>query len=183
MDPHYYAAVQDFMVHGPCGIARPTSPCMTDDGRCTKHFPKRFVDVTTLDKEGYPVYRRRDNGQFIIKSGISLDNKHVVPHNRHLLMKYGGHINVEWCNQSRSIKYLFKYINKGHDRVTATFYESAKEDEIEKNKDEVSLYYDCRYISPCEAVWRIFGFEIQYREPAVERLSFHLPGKHNVIFS
>lgn len=96
---------------------------------------------------------------------------------------FGAHINVEWCNQSRSIKYLFKYINKGHDRVTATFYKTTRECEVQKTFDEIDMYYDCRYISPCEAAWRIFMFDIQYRYPPVERLSFHLPGEQNVIFT
>lgn len=78
-----------------------------------------------------------------------------------------------------AIKYLFKYINKGHDRVTAAFYENSESCEI----DEIKMYYDCRYISACEAVWRIFSFDIHHREPAVERLSFHLPGEQCVIFS
>lgn len=45
------------------------------------------------------------------------------------------------------------------------------------------MYYDCRYVSPCKAAWRMFGFEIQYRNPAVERLSFHLPNQQNVYFN
>ncbi|KAF7833236.1 uncharacterized protein G2W53_015569 [Senna tora] len=32
-----------------------------------------------------------------------------------------------------------------------------------------------KYISPCEIVWKISGFDINFREPYVERLSFHLP--------
>lgn len=44
------------------------------------------------------------------------------------------------------------------------------------------MYYDCRYISPCEAAWRILGYEIQYKSPSVERLSFHLPGQQSVVF-
>ncbi|XP_074377792.1 uncharacterized protein LOC141719320 [Apium graveolens] len=40
----------------------------------------------------------------------------------------------------------------------------------------------CRYISACEACWRIFQFGINYRYPAVERLPFHLPNEHTVIF-
>ncbi|KAG4924485.1 hypothetical protein JHK87_050025 [Glycine soja] len=39
-----------------------------------------------------------------------------------------------------------------------------------------------RYISPCEATWRIFGFPIHGRKPAVERLHFHLPGQHSVLY-
>ncbi|XP_047953329.1 uncharacterized protein LOC125199313, partial [Salvia hispanica] len=180
-DPHYYAYVEEFMVHGPCGISYPSSPCMSN-GRCSKHFPKRFLDVTTFDEEGYPAYRRRDNGRVIMKNGIPLDNRYVVPHNRYLLMKYGCHINVEWCNQSRSIKYLFKYVNKGQDRITTTFMESGM-DGNENNIDEVKLYYDCRYISSCEAIWRIFGFDIQFKDPSVERLGFHFENEQSVVFS
>ncbi|XP_042029804.1 uncharacterized protein LOC121776687 [Salvia splendens] len=172
-DPYYYANVREFMVHGPCGIVRKSSPCMAN-GSCTKYFPKKYIAGTNFDGDGYPIYRRRDNGRVILKDGVPLDNRFVVPHNRFHLMKYGGHINVEWCNQSRSIKYLFKY-------VTTSFFETGSNG-VEKIVDEVSLFYDSRYISSCEAAWRIFGYDIQYKDPAVERLSFHLPNEKYVVF-
>ncbi|CAH9093957.1 unnamed protein product [Cuscuta europaea] len=109
------------MMHGPCESARKNSPCMIND-QCSKHFPKRFVEHTTLDEDGYPVYRRRNDGRTISKNGVDLDNRYVVSHNRYLLLKHATHVNVEWCNQYRSIKYLFKHVNKGNDRITATFY-------------------------------------------------------------
>ncbi|XP_020994900.1 uncharacterized protein LOC107481086 [Arachis duranensis] len=180
-DPVYFDAVEKHMMHGPCGNFRKQSPCM-ENGKCIRHFPKRFVDETTVDEDGYPLYRRRDDGRIINKSGVDLDNRYVVPHNRFLLLRYGAHINVEWCNQSRSIKYLFKYVNKGNDRVTTAFYKSVGEDVESDEIDEISMYYDCRYISPCEAVWRIFGYSIHYRDPSVVRLGFHLPDEQNVIF-
>ncbi|XP_019184634.1 PREDICTED: uncharacterized protein LOC109179586 [Ipomoea nil] len=181
-DAEYYKVVEEFMMHGPCGKARLTSPCMAN-GKCTKHFPKKFVNCTTFDEDGYPIYRRRDNGRSVTRNGINLDNRYVVPHNRHLLLKYRAHINVEWCNQSRSIKYLFKYVNKGHDRVTAEFYRTSNDQDGPQVIDEISMYYDCRYISPCEASWRLFGFDIQFRTPSVERLSFHLPNQQSVVFA
>ena len=118
VDPDGYAAVENFMMHGPCGEATTKSPCMMDN-RCTKHFPKRYNVDTTIDEDGFPVYRRRDNGRKIKKGGAMLDNRFVVPYNRNLLVKFQAHINVEWCNRSRSIKYLFKYIRKDDDQVTA----------------------------------------------------------------
>lgn len=65
------------MIHGPCGQANKKSPCM-DGSRCTKHFPKKFVDRTTVDEDGYVVYKRRNNGRAILKGGIQLDNRYVI---------------------------------------------------------------------------------------------------------
>ncbi|KAF7807564.1 uncharacterized protein G2W53_039725 [Senna tora] len=178
--PELCEIVKNFMIHGPCGSSRKSSPCM-HNGKCSKHFPKKFNDRTTFDEDGYCKYRRRDTDNVVVKNGIELDNQFVVPYNPTLLLRYQAHINVEFCNQSRSIKYLFKYVSKGHDRVTATIYDGSNTDGTE-NKDEIKQYYDCRYISPCEAVWRIFGFEINFREPLVDRLSFHLPNEQSVIF-
>ncbi|XP_021974543.1 uncharacterized protein LOC110869610 [Helianthus annuus] len=128
------------------------------------------------------VYRRRDCGHTVIKKGVQLDNRSVVPYNKSLLRRYQAHINVEWCNQAGSIKYLFKYINKGPDWATAVVFCEGDGSSTQKQKDEIKEYYDCRYISACEASWRIFTNEVHYRFPAVMRLPFHLPGQHNVVY-
>jgi len=48
--------------------------------------------------------------------------------------------------------------------------------------NEIKQYLDCRYVSPCEACWRIFLFPIHGRNPAVERLFFHLAREQAVYF-
>ncbi|KAL4288328.1 hypothetical protein AHAS_Ahas19G0275200 [Arachis hypogaea] len=179
--PELYKAVKKFMLHGPCGSVNIFSPCMKE-GRCSKFYPKSFVDLTTIDVEGYPIYRRRKTGCYAEKGNVAIDNRYVVPYNPSLLMKYQAHMNVEWCNQSRAIKYLFKYINKGYDRVTAILDNADDSECSNKVIDEIKNYLDCRYISPCEAVWRIFAYPIHSREPAVQRLSFHLPGRNPILY-
>ncbi|CAN1769845.1 hypothetical protein LINPERHAP1_LOCUS11421 [Linum perenne] len=117
-DPQCYDVVSRLMLHGPCGHLFPNSPCMVTE-KCTKHYPKKFNPETTIDEDGFPRYRRRENGRTIEKSGVHLDNRYVVPYNRYLLLRFDAHINVEICNKSRAIKYLFKYINKPPDRTMA----------------------------------------------------------------
>ncbi|XP_021997718.1 uncharacterized protein LOC110894799 [Helianthus annuus] len=181
-DPELYSLVSDFMIHGPCGHANMKCPCMVGN-RCSKNFPKKFLESTSIDSDGFPVYRRRDSGHTVVKKGVTLDNRSVVPYNKKLLKRYQAHINVEWCNQAGSIKYLFKYINKGPDRATvAVFYSDRGRDE-EIPKDEIKEYYEARYVSACEASWRIFANDVHYRYPSVMRLPFHLPGQQNVVFS
>ncbi|XP_035845145.1 uncharacterized protein LOC118491455 [Helianthus annuus] len=180
-DPQLHYLVSKYMIHGPCGAANLSCPCMVDN-KCSKRFPKKFSDHTIIDSSGFPVYRRQDSGHTVMKKGVQLDNRSVVPYNKGLLKRYQAHINVEWCNQAGSIKYLFKYINKGPDRATAVLYTDSTGTSNQKINDEIKQYYDCRYISACEASWRIFANEVHYRYPAVMRLPFHLPGQHNVVY-
>ncbi|XP_035834922.1 uncharacterized protein LOC118483334 [Helianthus annuus] len=181
-DPELYSLVCEFMIHGSCGQANLKCPCMVGN-RCSKNFPKKFLEATSVDSDGFPLYRRRDDGHTVLKKGVTLDNRSVVPYKKRLLRRYQAHINVEWCNQAGSIKYLFKYINKGPDRATVAAIDSDRGIEEEIPKDEIKEYYEARYVSACEASWRIFGCDVYYRYPSVMRLPFHLPDQQNVVFS
>ncbi|XP_057432270.1 uncharacterized protein LOC130725023 [Lotus japonicus] len=146
-------------------------------------FPKEFRTRTIIDDEGFPKYRRREDGRTVKKGKTVLDNRYVVPYNPLLLQKYRAHINVEYTCQISAIKYLFKYVHEGNDRVTAEFYRTSDSSNSSQVIDEIKNYYDCRYISTCEAAWRLFGFEVHYREPPVVRLPFHLPGEQSVVYN
>lgn len=117
-----------------------------------------------------------------------MDNQYVIPYNRDLLVRFQCHINLEVCNSSRSLKYLFKYCLKGHDTATMLLREkkeSAGEGTSatkEKVKDEIKNYLDGRYICDVEAAWRLLGFDIHYQFPSVERLPIHTEGEKNVTF-
>ncbi|KAL4275611.1 hypothetical protein AHAS_Ahas20G0124500 [Arachis hypogaea] len=166
--PSLYNVITKYMIHGPCSRLRPSSPCMKD-GKCSKFYPKRFVDQTSFDEDGYPIYRRRNTGVTVKINDVDIDNRFVVPYNPLLLIKYQAHINLGLCNKSNVIKYLFKYVNKGSDRVTATVGETYDVGESSQVVDEIKQYYDCRYLSPSESMWRIFAYDIHHRWPAVQR--------------
>jgi hypothetical protein len=105
------------MMHGPCGAAFSNAPCMEDD-KCKKQYPHKFQSDTMTDVNGYPIYQRRDMKHTILVHGIELDNCWVVLHNVYLSTKYDAHINIEVYNNIHAVKYLFKYVYKGHDRAT-----------------------------------------------------------------
>jgi hypothetical protein len=173
------------MLHGPCGLLNPISVCM-DEGRCTKGFPKKYEDCTRFDKNGYVFYKRRNLLNTFIKNGIPLDNGYVVPYNKTLCEAFDAHINVEHYGWSMLIKYLFKYISKGPERVRYNIsttpsdrFNSLDEDTY---IDEIQNFVDGRFICPHEAAWRIFDFPIHHRQPAVQILSVHLEGMQNITF-
>ncbi|XP_031252702.1 uncharacterized protein LOC116110618 [Pistacia vera] len=173
-----FAAVENHMIHNLCGDVNKNSPCM-EKGRCKKHFPKKFVNETSMDDNRYPMYGRWNNRAFVEKKGIKLDNCFVISYNKNLLVKFDAHINIKIGNKHRSIKYLFKYVNKGPNRTKVSMEienngQQKNQCEILQDKDEIKAYMDYRYISSMEACWRIFNFDMYYREPAIERLPFHL---------
>lgn len=102
------------MMHGPCGIHNPNAPCMTDlpatSKLCNKKFPKEFREETYVGEDSYSSYKRPNNGDFIVKHGVKLDNRHVVPYSPKYSLKFGAHINVEHCASVKSVKYLYKYV-------------------------------------------------------------------------
>lgn len=103
------------MIHGPCGILNKTARCMQDE-KWMKHLSKKFNEETIINEEQFPIYKRRDIRIIVCRQGVTLDNCFVIPYNKNLLMKYIAHANFEYYNQSRSVKYLFKYVNKSLDK-------------------------------------------------------------------
>ncbi|KAF7808407.1 putative helitron helicase-like domain-containing protein [Senna tora] len=144
-----YTCVLKHMIHGPCG----TINSCTQKGKCKKHFLKPFVPYTIHGNDCYPLYQRRDMGQVPLGRGrnVRVDNSWVVPYNPWLLLKYNCHINVAICSSVKSVKYLYKYINKGPDRVNMMLCP-------ESNIDEVKQYIDARWVCAPEALWRIYKF-------------------------
>ncbi|XP_052626722.1 uncharacterized protein LOC128133368 [Lactuca sativa] len=84
--------------------------------------------------------------------------------------------------EGSSIKYLLKYTNKGPDRATVAVVPANNECENNDVVDEIAEYYDCRYLSACEASCRICKYDVQCRYPSVVRLPFHLPNQQQIVY-
>ncbi|XP_056685561.1 uncharacterized protein [Spinacia oleracea] len=173
-EPKLYKAVLKHMIHGPCGVLNHKSPCMKQ-GSCKKGFPKEFSNDTKQGNDSYPLYRRPQDRPAVPlreNSRVRVDNRWVVPYNPFLLLKYDCHINIEICSSIKCVKYLYKYIHKGSDRVSREVH----------NGDEIAQYVDARWICTPEAMWKLYKFPMTRICPAVDRLQVHLPNMHQVRF-
>ena len=166
------------MMHGPCGALNPKNVCMQDN-ECKCRYPRPFNENTIQGKDSYPVYHRRDDGRRAKVRGKMLDNRWVVPYNPYLLRMFNCHINVVVCSSIKAVKYIYKYIYKGHDK--ASF--SIDQPDADGNIDEIKRYIDARWVTPLEAMWRIFGFPLCANYPHVLQLPLHLPNMHKVAFN
>ncbi|GJS92599.1 hypothetical protein Tco_0799567 [Tanacetum coccineum] len=185
-DPEGYRVISEMMVHGPCGPADPNASCMKENV-CSKKFPKKFNRETFFDKDGHVHYRRRDIEVEVTRKGIDLDNCYTVSYNRQLCLTFHAHINVEYCGWSMLIKYLFKYISKGTEKIVTQITKPVGESDenvgpSEIHVDEIQNFVDGRFICPHEACWRILRFKIHNRHPTVQILSVHLENKQIITF-
>ncbi|GFQ95757.1 ATP-dependent DNA helicase [Trichonephila clavata] len=145
-----------------------------------KIYPRDFLKETQTGKDGYPLYRRRrpEDGGFstfmnVRHSEVVVDNRWIVPYCPLLSRIFCAHINVEYCNSIKSIKYVCKYINKGCDMASS-----------DRNAhNEIYRYEMGRYIRSNEAIWRILNFPIHECYPTVIHLSVHLENGQRVYFT
>uniref|UniRef100_K3YL66 ATP-dependent DNA helicase n=3 Tax=Setaria italica TaxID=4555 RepID=K3YL66_SETIT len=176
--PELYKMVIKHMMHGPCGTLNKNCACTKNRKSCKNYYPRPFNATTIQGKDSYPLYRRRDDGHNEIVRGHKLDNRWVVPYNPYLLQMFNCHINVEVCSSIKAVKYLYKYIYKGHDRASVCVNGTSEKEDI----DEIRQYRDARWVTPPEALWRIYGFELSKTNPPVMQLQLHLPNMHMVSY-
>ncbi|GFT84314.1 hypothetical protein TNCV_1609551 [Trichonephila clavipes] len=178
-DKNLYDTIIKNMIHGPCGARNPASPCM-QNGKCTKKYPRELIRETVHSDKDYLLYRRRapaDGGKqadIQTRSGEikSFDNSWVVPNSPILCKLLNAHINVEIGNSVRAIKYICKYINKGHNQAIFNL----------PNFNEIQTYQAGRYVNSNEAAWWLFGFQLHERYPTVTLLAVHLENGQRVCF-
>ena len=105
-----------------------------------------------MSSDGYS-YRRRNNGRSIVRHNKTVDNQFVVPYCPQLLRIFNCHINVEVVSSVRSVKYLYKYVYKGHDAANITI----------------------------EACYRILSKPLQCKCDSITRLSVYLPKEQSIV--
>ena len=186
-EPLLYETVSKCMMHGPCGQANPNSPCM-EDGHCTKNYPRAFTNSTTVQADGYPIYRRRNNRRTVPVDvrghngqpdrHVNLDNRWVVPYNKRLSHYFNAHINVKICSSVKAVKYVYKYIYKGSDQAQVVLRDTVA---VGDNVNEVQVFLNARFISPPEACWRIFAFPLHGRKPSIVRLVVHEENQQSIM--
>ncbi|XP_031788347.1 uncharacterized protein LOC116417731 [Nasonia vitripennis] len=153
----------------------------------TPEIVDRFISAeipnaneTVMDGNGYPYYRRRDNGTTHEQSnGRIVDNRWAVPYCPTLLEMFNCHINVEAVSSIRAVKYMYKYIYKGHDAANVVLTEQNEERVI--NHDEIKDYLEARYVVSVEAAYRILSKLLQDKSHCIIRLPIHLPMQYTII--
>lgn len=178
-EPELYEVVKDMIIHGPSAVVNMRSLCM-ENGKCSKMFPKAFVDKTTLNKGSqYPNLVEKGYQSICGKKKASnaiIDMLYPITKNFHIqchrtkekLLHTMQTTRVQIQNRKKEIQDFFKGKYKSLHCFNPLY----------------DLIICCcgRYVSACEGAWRILKFPIHYRSLPIEKNSFHLLGKHIIIF-
>ena len=155
------------MMHNRDHLTRPGS-CCNHKGSCIYDFPHQPQPTTTIDDFGRIHWQCRES-----------EDLWVVPHCPFLLDLADCHFHFDVVFTTKVFTYLYKYLYKGPDIASfsvKTEHDSHSDDSSSVNK--VTDYQKGRYLSAPKSAWRLLGFDITRKEPAVESLPIHLPGKN-----
>jgi hypothetical protein len=125
-----------------------------------------------------PMYRAHSNWRSVIIRSNEFTNWDVVWCNLYLTLKNDPHINIEICSDMQAVKYIYKYVYKGHYWVTVQLHQQVPQDGWVP--DEISYFLDRRYVSASEVCWRIFRSNLFYSNPVIIRLVVYLPNQQQV---
>ncbi|XP_074298500.1 uncharacterized protein LOC141629384 [Silene latifolia] len=145
-------------------------------GQCKYEYPKSYRAETTTNNAGHPEYQRRNTGEKVEIRKHNLNNRCVIPYNPYLLVLFDCHLNVKVCSTMHAVKYLYKYIYKGNDRISFSLAPGDEPPVV----DEITQYQSGQWVSPCEAAWHIFGFDLFETHPVVMSLQVHLPNMQTI---
>ncbi len=149
---------------------------LNDSLICIKRFPREFNKTIIINADGYPIYRRRriiDNKIIIQGPNSRFNNYQIVSYNPFLIYFFKIHINVEVCITIKTVKYIYKYIYKGHDKATLQIYKI----------DKITRYITCRYINLTQTIQSILEFPTHKEWPTIIRLDLYISNKQTVTFS
>jgi hypothetical protein len=143
------------------------APDHTDD------TPKFQYKAQNGQQTGVPANRvaKHTRGVGVTPKKTRVTNQWVVPYNPALLMLLNCHVNVEVTSSINCVKYLFKYVYKGNDRIIYKLREALSAGG-EENK--VQEYRAARILTGCESYFCIrFPNQRFYMWPKVIALEVH----------
>jgi hypothetical protein len=146
--------VLSHMVHGQDHLTQHYSRC-NRDGRCVYNFPFAPNPHTRINQQQRVLYKCRECDAWI------------APYIPSLLLLWEGHIHTDAIFTVDIFLYIYKYLFKGPDTATFTFTQA------DEPADAIEDYIRARYISSCEAAWRIFSYHISHQYPSATRLAVH----------
>ena len=106
----------------------------------------RILQRSILNDKGYPKYRRRKFQDFVI-----------VPHNRKIILHWGGHACLEFSGSTYCVLYLYDYLYKGSKKVQVNFNLTIPNGL--NPKDEQGHYIRGRKLNSMECMWRGLGYQ------------------------
>ncbi len=165
------------MNHDLCESHNPASVYMEDRG-CNKNFSKSFrFETEQSEGEHYISNWRRSRKKEVRQQRDPCAGNPEQKVDDSCLRMFHDHMNVELCvSRVGGIKYLFKYINKGSDRVAMEIVEDSG------RYNEIEQFQSARYVSASEAAWRILACDIIDNDPPVYRLEVRTEEHHTVYF-